>query len=72
MHLVTRAIRGTRLAVCGAVSAGSLVLAGLPSAAFAQYPEKPLRMIVPQAVGASTDNVARIVATELARELGGG
>ncbi|MBM3372534.1 MAG: tripartite tricarboxylate transporter substrate binding protein [Betaproteobacteria bacterium] len=36
----------------------------------AAYPERPLRMIVPQAVGASTDNVARIVATELARELG--
>ena len=34
------------------------------------YPERPVRMIVPQAVGASTDNVARIVATELARELG--
>lgn len=39
-------------------------------AVIAAYPERPLRMIVPQAVGASTDNVARIVATELARELG--
>ncbi|MBY0268505.1 MAG: tripartite tricarboxylate transporter substrate binding protein [Burkholderiales bacterium] len=39
-------------------------------AAHAAYPERPVRMIVPQAVGASTDNVARIVATELARELG--
>jgi hypothetical protein len=36
----------------------------------AAYPERPVRMIVPQAVGASTDNVARIVATELAHELG--
>ena len=40
------------------------------AAAHAAYPERPVRMIVPQAVGASTDNVARIVATELARELG--
>lgn len=38
--------------------------------AMAAYPERPVRMIVPQAVGASTDNVARIVATELAREIG--
>ena len=36
----------------------------------AAYPERPIRMIVPQAVGSSTDNVARIVATELAREIG--
>ncbi len=36
----------------------------------AAYPERQIRMIVPQAVGASTDNVARIVATELAREIG--
>lgn len=40
------------------------------ASANATYPERPVRMIVPQAVGASTDNVARIVATELARELG--
>lgn len=38
--------------------------------AMAAYPERPIRMIVPQAVGSSTDNVARIVATELAREIG--
>lgn len=46
-----------------------LLLTALPAAQSA-YPERPVRMIVPQAVGASTDNVARIVATELARELG--
>jgi tripartite-type tricarboxylate transporter receptor subunit TctC len=42
----------------------------LAAPAWSAYPERPVRMIVPQAVGASTDNVARIVATELARELG--
>ncbi len=36
----------------------------------AVYPERPIRLIVPQAVGSSTDNVARIVATELARAIG--
>jgi tripartite-type tricarboxylate transporter receptor subunit TctC len=35
-----------------------------------RYPERPIRMIVPQAPGSSSDTIARIVATELARELG--
>jgi tripartite-type tricarboxylate transporter receptor subunit TctC len=49
----------------------TVLVSGLAAgAAQAAYPERPVRMIVPQAVGASTDNVARIVATELARELG--
>lgn len=48
----------------------SLLPALAATAAHAAYPDRPVRMIVPQAVGASTDNVARIVATELARELG--
>jgi len=47
-----------------------LMPALLVTAVQAAYPERPVRMIVPQAVGASTDNVARIVAVELARELG--
>lgn len=42
----------------------------LPGAAAAAYPERPIRMIVPQAVGSSTDNVARIVATTLTQAIG--
>ena len=45
-----------------------LWLPGLGSGA--AYPERPIRMIVPQNVGSSTDNGARIVATGLSRELG--
>lgn len=41
-----------------------------PAAIAASYPERPIRMIVPQNVGSSTDNVARIVATEMSREPG--
>ncbi|MBX3650082.1 MAG: tripartite tricarboxylate transporter substrate binding protein [Burkholderiales bacterium] len=52
-----------RAAICAAV-----LLQALP--ATAAYPERPIRMIVPQAVGSSTDNVARIVAIEMAREIG--
>src|SRR5688572_8626700 len=36
----------------------------------AQYPERPIRMIVPQAAGSATDNVARLLAPELGRQLG--
>jgi tripartite-type tricarboxylate transporter receptor subunit TctC len=35
-----------------------------------RYPERPIRMIVPQAPGSSSDTIARIVATELSRQLG--
>lgn len=60
---VAKAVRGA----C-AVLLCALWLPG--SGAGASYPERPIRMIVPQAVGASTDNVARIVATALTREIG--
>jgi tripartite-type tricarboxylate transporter receptor subunit TctC len=43
-----------------------------PSAATAQgqYPDKPIRLIVPQAPGSATDTVARILAAELGPQLG--
>jgi tripartite-type tricarboxylate transporter receptor subunit TctC len=45
-------------------------LLALASPAAAQYPERPIRMIVPQAAGSATDNVARLLAPELGRQLG--
>ena len=42
----------------------------LAAGAAAQYPERPLRFVVPQAPGSATDNVARLLAPELARQLG--
>src|SRR4051812_2923696 len=54
---------------------GSLVLAcamlALPVAARADYPDRPIRLIVPQAAGSATDTVARILAAEMAPILGG-
>src|SRR5689334_24674619 len=46
------------------------ILAASPGPAAAEYPDRPVRLIVPQAAGSATDTVARIVAAELARELG--
>ena len=39
-------------------------------AAAAQYPERPIRLIVPQAAGSATDTVARILAPEMSKPLG--
>src|SRR5258707_15204968 len=40
------------------------------AAARAQYPDRPVRMVVPQARGSATDNFARLLAPELAKKLG--
>ena len=40
------------------------------TAAAAEYPDKPIRLIVPQAAGSATDNLARIIASEASKEIG--
>jgi len=47
----------------------ALILAMVTSPAVAEYPDKPIRLIVPQAAGSATDTVARILGAELANEL---
>ena len=47
-----------------------LAMCAIASAAAAEYPDRPIRLIVPQAAGSATDTVARILAAELAKELG--
>ena len=37
--------------------------------AAAEYPDHPIRMIVPQAAGSSTDTVTRVLASALSDEL---
>ena len=54
--------------------AAGLLLALAAGAAAAQsaanFPDKPLRLIVPQAPGSATDSVARLLAPELSQRLG--
>jgi tripartite-type tricarboxylate transporter receptor subunit TctC len=53
------------------VRIAALLLACLcATGAAADYPDKPIRLVVPQAPGSATDTVARILGAELAKELG--
>jgi len=49
--------------------AGLFALA-LPFAARAQYPDRPIRLVVPQAAGSASDNVARVLAAALSQQMG--
>src|SRR5213083_2969236 len=47
----------------------SLLVCVIATGAAAQYPDRPIRLIVPQAAGSATDTVARILGAELGKEL---
>ncbi len=63
---MARLARITRIARIAA----ALALAPAGNAAAQQFPDKPVRLVVPQAAGSATDSVARILAPEMARPLG--
>ena len=46
------------------------VLAALSAPAMAQYPDRPIKMIVPWAAGGDTDNIFRPFAVEFQKQLG--
>lgn len=50
--------------------AGALVAAAFAGPALAEWPEKPIQLIVPWGAGGATDQVSRVVAAELETALG--
>ncbi|MGR3651163.1 MAG: tripartite tricarboxylate transporter substrate binding protein, partial [Roseovarius sp.] len=58
-----------RLKTLGALCAMSLGLAAAP--ALAEYPERPINMIIPYGAGGATDISARTIAEPLGRAVGG-
>ena len=48
----------------------TLFACAVATGAAAQYPDKPIRLIVPQAPGSATDTVARLLGAELGQQLG--
>lgn len=73
MHSVPAAYRGIRgvLHLAGAIAAAALLfISASPGAARAEYPERPVRVVVAIAPGASTDNLARVLAQGLGQRLG--
>ena len=55
---------------CAGMTMIMVAASGLAFAADAQYPLRPIRMIVPNATGASSDVLGRIVAMQLSAEFG--
>jgi tripartite-type tricarboxylate transporter receptor subunit TctC len=54
----------------GQVFTLAVLACAFATGASAEYPDRPIRLIVPQAAGSATDTVARILGAELAREIG--
>ena len=50
--------------------AAALAAACFAAGASAEYPEKPIRFVVPQAPGSATDTISRIVTPEMSKFLG--
>lgn len=51
-------------------TAAALMLAAATGAAFAEYPERPIQLIVPWGAGGGTDAVGRLLGAEIQKELG--
>ena len=68
MHAMTLDVRS----LFGAFTAGAVLAAsaGAAWAAAAEFPSKPIRLIIPFATGSATDVSARLFGTELARQMG--
>jgi tripartite-type tricarboxylate transporter receptor subunit TctC len=59
-----------RVLLAAAAMQVTIFLAQPMQPAAAEYPDHPIRLIVPQAAGSATDTLARILGAELGREIG--
>lgn len=59
-----------RAFVAGAAVLPGMTLANVRTAAAQAYPQRPVRMIVPYAVGGATDILSRLLAARMERDLG--
>ena len=57
-----------KLALTGLISALGLVMS--PFAAKAEYPEKPVKIVVPVAAGGGVDTIARLYAAHMSKAMG--
>ena len=62
-------MHGIRLRRCAALAA-SACSSPLPGHALAQYPDRPIRLILPFPAGGTVDLVARLVTARMAEDLG--
>src|ERR1700750_196258 len=53
------------------LAAGALIVAITGQPAHTAFPERIIKMVVPQAPGGGTDAIARVLAQEMAKDLGG-
>src|SRR5687767_5729001 len=68
-HGIRRRTAACNIMFAAAVTLGATFWSAAPEAGAQSYPTRPIRLIVPQAPGSASDTVARIVATELTRQL---
>ena len=68
MH--TKTIKPVRRQLLATCLLGFALAAGVQGTAVADWPDKPITMVVPYAAGGGVDNIARIVMPALAKELG--
>lgn len=63
-------MRSLKLVISAGVLAGAMAAGTLPAAAAEQFPDKPIRLVVPWVPGGFTDMLARLVAEKMTRSLG--